>query len=350
MSDYDYINAHVRGMHGYLLDREFYDQVLSTQGMDPLVDALLSSPYEFDLREALSVEKGIPAVESAMCRNIARTFAKIRNLTPEKPRRLLNVQFNCWEMANILALMRGKLRGAPGRDIQAALLPVWRLDEPRLIELAEQPDIKAVADVLVAWNHPFASSLRGAITGSMERLDPLAVEIAINKSYFAWALDELRDDDENEALMLTVIKRQIDLVNVKIALSMVRQIELKCEPFSVGIIPGGLMKRPTIERIRNASRLDEALETLDDSFFASGVERGILAFAETGRLGMMERFLEAVVIRFGCKMFRRDPLNISVLIGYIWRKYNDFINLRILLRGKAYGLPVNRIREDLIFI
>ncbi len=78
MSDYDYINARARGMNRDLLDREFYDQVLATQGVDPLVDALLSSPYEFDLREALSVEKGVPAMAAAGGRRRATEFSGVQ--------------------------------------------------------------------------------------------------------------------------------------------------------------------------------------------------------------------------------------------------------------------------------
>ena len=41
MSEYDYLNARIRGMHSNLLSREFYDQILASQGTAPLIDALL---------------------------------------------------------------------------------------------------------------------------------------------------------------------------------------------------------------------------------------------------------------------------------------------------------------------
>ena len=62
----------------------------------------------------------------------------------------------------------------------------------------------------------------------------------------------------------------------------------------------------------------------------------------------MERFLEMVVVEAGCKLFRSDPLGAGVAIGYIWRKYNEFVNLRIVLRGKTYSVPDNTIREELL--
>jgi vacuolar-type H+-ATPase subunit C/Vma6 len=61
----------------------------------------------------------------------------------------------------------------------------------------------------------------------------------------------------------------------------------------------------------------------------------------------MERFLETVVIGAGCRLFRGDPLSVCVPLGFIWRKYSEFLNLRILIRGTSYRMPANAIREEL---
>jgi vacuolar-type H+-ATPase subunit C/Vma6 len=89
---------------------------------------------------------------------------------------------------------------------------------------------------------------------------------------------------------------------------------------------------------------------LEGTYFLEAVERGILAFGETRNLAVMERFLENVVIKAGAKLFRRDPLSIAVPLGFIWRQYNEFLNLRILVRGKHYQMPANAIREELLFV
>jgi len=45
-----------------------------------------------------------------------------------------------------------------------------------------------------------------------------------------------------------------------------------------------------------------------------------------------------------------DVLGIGVIIGYIWSKQNELINLRILLRGKQMDRAQADIRKDLFFV
>ena len=87
-----------------------------------------------------------------------------------------------------------------------------------------------------------------------------------------------------------------------------------------------------------------------ESYFRRAIDKGILAFGESRRLSVMERFLEIEIVEAGCKMFRADPLGIGVPIGYIWRKYNEFMNLRILLRNNSFGKPAPATREEIFFV
>jgi len=45
-----------------------------------------------------------------------------------------------------------------------------------------------------------------------------------------------------------------------------------------------------------------------------------------------------------------DNLAVSVPLGFLWRKYAEAANLRILARGKAYHMPSNAMKELLILV
>ena len=143
---------------------------------------------------------------------------------------------------------------------------------------------------------------------------------------------------------------QIDLANIKGALDRVRHRGAGEELDGFGPLPGGLLERRMVEEMAGAGSMVEAFEVLEDTYFAPAIERGILSFGGAGYLGAMERYLEVVVIGAGCRLLRRDPLDVSVPLGFIWRKYNEFVNLRILVRGKAYRMPDNRIREEMLIV
>jgi len=350
MSDYDYLNARIRGMSSRLLDRELYGQLLAGDGPGVVIDALLASDYASDVTHAFATTKGVLAAESALRRNLFRTFEKVISLAPPEPARLVNIQLCRWEVANIRAIVRGKARGATPDDIISATFPAGRFGEPQLLALADQPDLVALADTLVVWDYPFAAPLRAAVGEKASPAELPAADEGMDRLYFEWSLSQLREDGPNQLLLRELLQRQIDLVNLLAALGTVRDRERGAANGGHRPIPGGSLRSQVLSKVAKSARFEGAFEVIEDTCFAPAIERGILAFGEERKLAVVERFFESVVIGIGCRAFRRDPLGIGVVLGYIWRKYNEVVNLRILLRGKAYNVPGNRIREELCLI
>lgn len=350
MSDYDQLNARIKGMSSHLLTEAFYEQILAVPGQDGLVDALLSSPYGPALRDSLHVGLNLTAVERGLRHNLSDTANRIYRLAPEHPQSLLAIQMRWSDMKNVLTLLRGKVSGAASEDIMAGMLSGGTLDEPRLVELAAEPDSLALVNTLSIWGFPLVAPLKEMGGRIRERRSLVAVENCLVQTYFDWAWETASGKDENSTLVRDFVRQQIDLINVLVSLRMVRQQARGAEASHMALLPHGRLKRSVLDRMRRRRNLDDALEILAGTYFAPGVERGILAFGEHRRLRMMERFLEHVVLATGCRLFRLDPLGIGVASGFLWRKFNEFLNLRILLRSKTYQRPAAAIREELLIV
>ncbi len=345
---YEFLNTRVRAMSGELLDSEFYEEILTASGVDPIIDVLLDSPYEEQLRQALTVSQGIRAVESAVGRRLYEVLSKVRDSAVGDPKRVVEAQISRWDVSNVVAIVRGKLAGAAEEEIAGSLIPVAQFSEPQLRELAAERDVQGVADALTTWNYRFGFIARRTLLDVRSQEDLPTVEQQLYRSYFSWALSACREDDENENILRTLLRVQIDLQNVLSALRVVRYREIGREPPQYLPIPAGRLVPDVLERLSSARRLEDAFEILSDTYFAEGVERGILAFGQAHRLSVMERFLEMTMIDAGIRLFRGDPLGAGVPLGFIWKVINEFINLRILARSKNYGIPANTIREELL--
>jgi V/A-type H+/Na+-transporting ATPase subunit C len=350
VSDYDYLNARVRGMATRLLGRDFFEQVLESPAENILVDALLGSPYGDELHAALATERGTRAVEAALRRSCRAVFSKLLKISPPEPRRLLSLQLNRWDAANVLALIRGKLHGATPQQIQAAVLPVGEFSEEQLGELAAEPDLPSLADALTTWNYTFAFVLRRALREYGDPADLPSLEAALQRTYFLWALAQLRPDDPNQGLLRESMRRQIDLANVTAILDVVRDREKGGGREPVPFIPRGRLPDKRLAELSRADSLDAAFEALEETYLAPAVERGILSYGQTRSLAAMERFLEATVIEEGCRHFRGDVLSLAVPLGFLWRTYSEVVNLRILCRGREYRMPSNAIRAELVLV
>lgn len=350
MSEYDYLNARIKGMHSNLLAREFYEQILASQGTAPLIDALLSSSYSPHVRQALERDRSVSGIEWGLRRNLFDTFEKVRALAPPKPRHLLSIQFRKWDMQNIIAIIRGKTAGLLPEDTLTGVFPAGELGDVELEELAAEDNVKTVIDVLTEWNFPFAFELREVVRKHPEELNYALLEAEFMRIFFEWALDGLSIEDEDHSLLRNHVRNEIDLINLKSVLWVISQKEAGRSPDPVVPVRGGRLTTRMLSEIQQSSSLEMSFEILAESYFKRAIGRGILAFGESRRLAVMERFLEIEIVEAGCKMFRADPLGIGVPMGYVWRKYNEFINLRILLRDNSFGKPAPAIREELFFV
>ena len=276
-----------------------------------------------------------------------------------EPRSLLCVILSRWDIFNIKTILRGKQRGRPKEEISAAFVPIGELDEPKLTELVNQPDIKTVVDMLVTWGFHLSSFIAKALPEFMEKGDILGIERVIDDFYFEWALMETEGESENKQIMRSLIVEQIDFANIintlkllseKVSVGTGDKTQPQHPAHEAGFTPGGNFEYSFLLTLSKCTTLEEALGLLINTKYSSIMEKAISAYTKTRKLSTIERFLEAFIAEKWSRLYRKDPLSISIIIGFLGRKLNEFMNLRIIARGKAHAVPVNTIKGELVFV
>jgi V/A-type H+/Na+-transporting ATPase subunit C len=196
----------------------------------------------------------------------------------------------------------------------------------------------------------FAFALRRAIRECHRPEDPAALESALYRGWFHWAFSRLVTGDPRHEPVREMLRRQVDLVNVLMALELVRDRERGAAREALEPVPRGKIPDRTLAEVADCRTLEAAFETLAATYFSPCIERGILAYGQARSLAVMERFLETTVVEYGCRLFRTDMLSIAVPLGFIWRKYSELVNLRMLARGAAYRMPANAVREGMVIV
>jgi len=67
----------------------------------------------------------------------------------------------------------------------------------------------------------------------------------------------------------------------------------------------------------------------------------------TGTFSVLEKELDEYLTRKGTGVFRSDPLGGAVVIGYLWAKQNEIINIRIIARCKDARIPDAELEKEL---
>ncbi|MDR5693905.1 MAG: V-type ATPase subunit [Armatimonadota bacterium] len=341
-ADLGYINARVKGMRSRLLSPGQLEEMLNVPDIEGMMQVLMNTPYARDLEEALSRYTGIRAIDEALSRNFFQTTRTILGFADGRPKRWIQTILLRWDLANIRSILRGKHSGRPPEEILGTLLPAGELSEVTLKDLAEQPDVRAMAGVLGLWEHPLAAPLLEGAEEYARTGDLLSLELRLDRAYAAHVLRVASGKGHNEQVLRMVLQLEIDLTNVKTALKAQRVNEPPEEKRRY-FIPGGQVVTE-----------DLFLDLADPHREAQGRRalrlRGFPEFPPSSDLLEVEKALDRFFSREISSLYLGDPLGIDVVIGYLAMKYNEIVNLRLIARSKLLGLSRERVRREMVLV
>jgi len=348
--DWGYINARMRGMKSRLLDRRTLDALILQPDPDSLIGELEKTAYRDDLIEAKGRYTGIPAIEYALRTNMVRTFRKILAFAKkEEADRYIRIFLHRWDVQNIKTILRGKNIHVTNDEIKSCIVPAGELDEATLTELVRQKDPRAVIDLLATWRISYAQPLTAAFPSFARDGGIGILETALDRYYYADALAAVAGPGPNNALIRQVLATEIDVVNIRTVLRMVRDRVEPAEAAAFLVDGGRDLDKKALFRLLALPSIGDVVAALAATryrFLAAVPEEAIRA----KKISAIERELERFLIREGAGSFRGDPLSVASLVGYFWAKYNEVTNIRIIARCKTADFPVERVREELVYV
>ncbi len=348
--DWGYINARMRGMKSRLLDHHTLDALILQPDLDSLISELEKTAYREDLVEARGRYSGIPCIEHALRNNFVRTFRKVLGFSKEKEaEQNISIFLHRWDVQNIKTVLRGKNIHVTNEEILDCLVPAGELDEATLTELVRQPDPKAVIDLLATWRIPYATPLTTAFPEFAKSGDLGMLECALDRYYYEDALLAVKARSPNNAMIRDILSLEIDVVNVKTALRMIRD-RVEPEEAKKFLLDGGLeLDAKKLDHLLSFPSIEEAL-----AFLATTRYRFLSGTPETAlraqKISVIEKQLERYLVQEGVRSFLGDPLSVASLIGYFWAKYNEITNIRVISRCKTVDFSVETLREELVYV
>jgi V/A-type H+-transporting ATPase subunit C len=348
--DYGYVNARIRGMKSRLLDRRTLDDMVFQPDLESLISSLEKTPYKEDIIEAKVLYQGVLCIEYALRKNFTKTFRKILDFAKNsEAERYIRIFLHRWDVQNIKTILRGKNVHVTNDEIMECLVPAGELDEVTLIELVKQPDVRAVIDLLATWGIAYAKPLTEKFHEYSEKGDLAVLECALDKYYFFESLETVQSPSYNTILIQNILATEIDVVNIKTVLRMVRD-HVDIEESRKYLIEGGReLPLDTLNQLITLHSVEEVIKKLENTsyrFLADVPESAI----KTQKISVMEKALEKYLVRKGVSVFLGDPLSVASVIGYFWAKYNEITNLRIISRCKTVDLPDEQLKEELVYV
>ncbi|OPY36926.1 MAG: V-type ATP synthase subunit C [Methanoregula sp. PtaU1.Bin051] len=346
----EYINARIRGMKRHLLHPSIYETLILKPDVESIITELGTTSYKEEIEKASIQYTGITCLEVALRKDFTNAFTKILGfMRGDESEKYIKILLGRWDVQNIKTILRGKNIHVTSAEILECLVPAGELDETTLIELIKQPDVKAVIDLLATWGISYAKPLTRSFREFSDMRDLAILEYAIDRFYYKNALKVVKGENYDDRIVRNMIMMEIDITNIKNVLRMIRD-KVDVEEAQNYLIDGGVvLNTDKLLTMVKSSTLEGAVKQLEPTpynFLIHVPEE----FFRGGKISVFEKELEKYLIKQGIRQFLGDPLSVAIPIAYIWAKYNEITNIRIIARCKTADVPEKELRGELIYV
>lgn len=335
-------------MEGDLLSERDLREILSFRELSIAVTYLKKTIYGNYFFEDTG-ESLIYKIDAALRTSLADSMQKILSLFKGYNGTLVKVLLGRWDVFNIKTLIRGKLNNVHAEEVLSATVPAGSLDEGMLNELYKQPSVQEMLDMFFTIGYSYVLPLikvRNLYGGNLFK-----GEVELEKSFFADALRRLKSSKEtglNKAIVGDTLKILIDRYNLIAAIKMAEGGLHLDEAVTYFIEGGSRVSLSIYKKIIKGRDIDECISMIGSTAWKTDWE----SFSARSRISsstlLAERWMDYKILTGAVRTPREDPLNIGLIISYIWRKVNEVINLRTILRGIHYNIPQSEIEGLLI--
>lgn len=349
LSDYGYVNARVRGMRSHLLTKEFFMKLVEADSFETLNSLLDQTIYRREVNEAVLLDPERPDYDRALSLNTVAAFRKVHDASGGEAHQLVTILLSRYDLLNVKTVLRGKHSGATPTEITNLLIPVGSLRMSTLEQMAQQRETRDVISYMASQQVPYAPPLVAAYQVYLKKEQDLSVlEIALDRFHYASCMEQLgRRRDKNVEMVRQNVSSEVDMKNIS-TLVRIRGVKLEDREVDSLRIPGGMLTEDQFLSLHRLGDIVSLVNDFPDSRYRKLLERALAEYQEEDIVAFSKE-LEHEMVRRGTTVSNVDVLSIGVIIGYIWAKQNEVVNLRIVLKGKLMDQPQADIKKDLFF-
>ncbi|MBN2122622.1 V-type ATPase subunit [Candidatus Micrarchaeota archaeon] len=348
---YGYSCTRVKARKALILRKQFFEDLLNQRTLDGMTGMLERTYYKETISRLSSRYSGSELLEMAAEVHYKEVVNKVRSFSPEDARPVLDMLMRKWDILNLRTIISSKRSKKSWEEIMPYLVSAGELKPALLRKLVEaEPEkvyglIKStslgralVAQASSAGGRDFAQMLSKA-QGDSAVLNEL--KALLDASYYNYLEGGIVSSDEDAPVIRLLVSREIDLRNVMNVLRLKRNGASKFSDVEPYLIRGGKLEKALVQKLLDSKGNADAVKIMRPLF---RLEEG-----EYPSLSALEAALESSLAKERVRLFYRNPISLSTLVGFLMIKEEEMNNLRKIVRGRDYNLPPEEIRPMLVY-
>lgn len=349
-----------------LLSREAYLRIMRMSIPEVVTHLGRQEDYQ-EIMDLAGDFSGAQLIEEAVNRSLARSFRSAMAIAPGDLHTLTGEYLARWDIANVMAILRGTVHDVPRRQVRDLLIPAGELDSALLDRLLDLTGCGDVLESLQDWRLYPALAEYYRICG--EKGVFARIEDELYQQYYAGLLGLAASGCSGCQELIAYLRFEIDITNMK------NLLRLHCAKEACDItvvdrtmIPGGNIPLALFRRLYGIGTEEEFISVFLQMAIAPVLARAVRElrqdpnFSSTDAAELVWRRwhqhlrpvheLEMAITRVRLQQMdslsRRHPFSVLPVLAYLERKRYEVANLRAIARGKAFGLPADRIWQYIV--
>ncbi len=334
--------ARARSRRSRLLDRTRIRQLLKLEP-DSIANSIGDAGYRSDMDLYGHRLSGSELVEAALSHNLDREVHEVESFCNGELAEIVDVWALRVDFNKAKTVLRAVKSGADGSRVGKGALPAENPHNTQWISIIDSSsDLAEAASAITKMGIG-----RKIFSDVLPEAGLAEYEDALDRSYYRQALRSIPKHGPHSCLN-RYLKMEIahrDVLNVMRAMRQGLPLEKRSQIF----VPGSGLSKATEKGLLAAQNNDDILAALrkTPSFDDSGLE-GALAAVDSGIsldpvVDLFHHKRSDLLLRFS----HLNPISGVPVVYYIERKLLEVENLRLLVRGKAAGLPEGIIEAHL---
>ncbi len=323
---YAFAVGRVRALETRLLDRSRLERMLDAESADDALRMLQDTDYGTHLGEASSAADYEKVLESE--RRVA--YDLFRDLCLDRP--ALSVHFSKFDFHNVRVLVKAKFAG---REHAELLSEHGEFEVRALKEAFDAETFEHLPE------HLASAALEGIgllQSSAAARLMDIAIDRAEHQ-YKLLVARRLAND-----FLLNLLRLKSDVQNI-LTLYRIKWLGEDYKAYEGTLLEGGFLEK---DRLREA--FSESLEGVAAKFamtpYAEMISAGAHDVASTGSFSGFEKAADDYMMGY-LKLTKLLTLGLEPLYSYILVREYEIKSVRMIMVGKLYGIPDERIKERL---
>lgn len=355
--DFSYTNSRIRSLKTRLLEPDFLKALASCENVVEIINLLSNTSYGYHINQAVYLAQGTRGIEAGLQNYLVShvNFLKQRVLSKKALYFILPI-LERWDVHNLKVILRAHHAGRPLKEMEESFVPLGSLNPELLRELARTTELKDMIDLLYTMGVPYYKPLKEHLFEYEAERNLHLYETELDRFYFEESLRRISSRffkaldryDQNKKFTKKMLQLEIDIVNTVTAFKLTPSMLEEEEAQKYFIKGGQTIDSALFLEVYRKESLEEKLKLLGPTPFSTRIKKAFEETLATGFISPVQRALESLLIEEAYRLFKAYPLSVAPVIAYVWAKYNEVVNLRIIIRCKEADLPPEKIMRALI--